>query len=234
MAKYTKEQLAQMKEQVKLKKEAESAAYKKEMLEKSAIFRKLPGKILKMVTIIGLVLSVLYLVDIFLSPKYTEQTVVSAEEEILRVVTNDGYYIPVKYYWVYLNEQKDFGVFMFHGDYEIIENSGKLEIASSPIFSIPTGYRVTSEIEFNEKNFEKDIPYTRMLPITILIICLLWVLMNPADNIQFIIYGYFAMFVIPILLTIFLVSISGNFQEKGLFKMDIKDLRLKAPIEVRY
>ena len=233
MAKYTKEQLAAMQEQIKIRKEAEAEAYKKSMLEKSAIFRKPIGKLLKITAWIGVILSTIYLVDIFLSPTFTEKKIVSIQEEILDVYSKDGYHVPAKYYWVYFNENKDFGIFMFHGEYELAEESGVIGYGQSPIFGIPTSFQVRNEQFENQKVFEKDYANTRTLPITILIVCLLWAFMNPADNIQFVIYGYFCMFVIPILLTVFLVGIAGNFQDKGLYKMDTKDLRLKNPIEIR-
>lgn len=233
MAKYTKEQLAQMQELIKKRKKAEADAYKASMLEKSAIFRKPIGKALKLIAWIGLIVSSVYFIDIFLSPNFSEKKIEFAEDEILDVYSQDGYHVPVTYYWVYLNKNKDFGIFMFHGTYEIAQPSGSVWIGQSPIFGTPTSFMVKDEVEQQIKSLKVDYPYTRILPITIFIVCLLWVLMNPADNIQFVIYGYFSMFVIPILLILFFLNIGNNFQDKGFYEMDIKDLRLQAPIEVR-
>jgi hypothetical protein len=233
MAKYTKEQLAKMQEEIKRRKEAEATTYKKEMLMKSAIFRKPIGRALKILAWFGLILSTIYFVDIFLSPTYSDKKIEIAHDEILDVFSQDGYHVPVKYYWVYFNKKQDFGIFMFHGLYELAEPTGVIGYGQSPIFRIPTSFRVYNEYYESIKSLEVDYPNTRVLPITIFIVCLLWVLMNPSDNIQFIIYGYFCLFVVPLLLGIFLLGISSNFQEKGLYKMDVKDLRLKSPIEIR-
>jgi len=234
MAKYTREQLAKMQEEIKRRKQAEAEAYKRELNSKSEIFRKPIGKALKALTWFGLILTTVYLIDIFLSPNYTDKEIDSVKAERLDVYSVKGkYMVPTTYYWVYFNKEKTFGIFMFHGVYELAEAKGKIGYGQTPIFKIPTSFRAYDNQYEQIKNIAVDYPNTRLLPITIFILCLFWVLMNPQNNIQFIIYGYFCMLVIPLLLTIFLYSISGNFQEEGLYKMDTKDLRLKLPIEVR-
>lgn len=226
MAKYTREQLANMQEQIKLKKERELEAEREELKIKSAFFRGAIGKIFKVVCILSVVYSGVYIVDYFLSPVYKEHKIVSIEEDILDVATSDGWHIPLKYYWVYLNDENDFVIHMFHKEYEIAEPSGIVAFGSSPIFSIPMNFKVSNENETSIKNIERDIPNDLSMPITIFIVSLLWLLMKPEKSFQFIIYGYISLVVVPILLAISVNHTFGNMQDKGVFEMNLQEVEL--------
>lgn len=226
MPKYTKEQLAQMQEEIKRRKIAEAEAYKKSMYEKSAIFRTPVGKALKIITIFSILLSATFLVDHFLPTAFTEQTITYAEEDKVDVIKDGNWHIPVKYYWVYFNDDKKLIIHMFHGDYEVAETSGIVELGHSPIFKTVTSYKVSNEEITKIKNVDFNYAEGLMLPGTLLFISILWMLMKPEKNFQFIIYGYFSLIVIPILLIMLLMFGYDNLNFSGIFEMNIQDLDL--------
>jgi hypothetical protein len=226
MAKYTKEQLAKMQEEIKRRKQAEADAYKKSMFEKSAIFRTPLGIVLKVITIISIILSSTFMVDHFLDNSYTELKIQDSEEDIVNVIKDGNWHIPVKYFWVSLGENKQLRIHMFHGDYELAEVSGKVEIGHSPIFKTVTSYKVTDGVTTKNKNVDFNFAEGLMLPGTLLFISVLWILMKPEKNFQFIVYGYFSMFVIPILLILLMIFAFNNFNFVGVFEMNIQELDL--------
>lgn len=226
MARYTKEQLAQMKEEVKRRRIAEAEAEKKEMYEKSAIFRSPLGKIFKVITIAAFILSSTFIVDHYLTTAFTKQKIQLAEEDIVNVIKDGNWHIPVKYYWVYLGENSDLKIHMFHDDYEVAEPSGIIEVGHSPIFKTVNSYRISNDEKTKTKNIDYNYAEGLMLPGTLLFVSLLWIFMKPEKNFQFIVYGYFSMFVIPILLALLIVFAYNNFQFEGVFEMNIQEIDL--------
>jgi len=225
--KLSQEELEKLREVVLARKQAIEESKEKELLKKSKIFREKPGKILWWFCLVMVIFSGVFLVDGFLSTNFNKYEIKSSEEGTVDVIMRDGWFVPATYYWVYLNDQNNFAVHMYKGEYYKAEESGYIEIGQTPIFNIPLSFRVIGNDGISTiKNLEKRYGILRTLPIYLFIICGFWLFVNPSSNQQMILYGYFNLFVTPLLSLYLLYNVVLFLVNIGMYEMNLQELIL--------
>jgi hypothetical protein len=218
--KLSPEELEKKRAEVMAIKKANEEREQKELQEKSAIFRKLPGKILKLICVLSALISLMFLVDGFLSPTYTKHPITDAEKTNYAVVTRDGYAVTLSYFYVSLNEEKTFSILMYKKQYEEALNSGYVEVGHSPITKRVMNFRVGNDV----KDVSTPVVNVILVPIALLFISLFWLFIDASASTQTIFFGYFCMVVVPLLLVLLLVTLGNQYGYKGDYEMAVESL----------
>ncbi len=200
---------------------------KAELERKAELFKKWPGKVLKITAILLVVFSVTLIIDSFLKPTYKEYEIHDAEYEIYDVISRDGYGIHAKYFHVYLDEEKDFQVFIYMYEYYLAKYKNVVEIGSTPIFRTPRRFRVGFDDMVIDKSLEFDVGLRRGLPIFFIILGSTFLLMNFKHNSQTLAFGHLSFVLLPVSLIIVLVLSLSCFSPSGQYTMDISELHPK-------
>jgi hypothetical protein len=223
---FTAEELARKKAQLIKNKEDEELASVKRLYDNSRIFYKTPGIILKAFCILSIIFSAIYIYDTYSEVQFNKFEVFEARSETVRLV-GGGDYVPSTWYHVQLNKENTFEVFMYAREYEVILDSGYLEIGHTAIFHKPYFFKVTN----NEKSYTKPIGYSYMYtilyPFTLLLICLAWLFMKPEKSHSVSIYGYVLAFVAPLLLFLLLSNAYTEYKFEGFHSMPINSIEFK-------
>jgi hypothetical protein len=207
--------------QEKLKKQ------KAEQEKRARIFSQWPGKALKILSLIVAAVSLLFVIDGFLSPKFKSYKIRGAKSEIYDVMSQDGWGIHAKYFHVYLDDQKDFEVFIYMYEYYIAKATNTVEIGFSPIFHIPRRFRVSAENLVVDKPLEFDAGLLRYFPIFLLVLSLTCYFMNFKYNSQTVAFGHINFVAMPVALIVLLIFTFNGYFPSGQYTMDISELHPK-------
>ncbi len=200
---------------------------KAELERKAAVFKQLPGKILKIVAILVTVLSTLLIVDGFLDPSYKIYEIHDAEYEYYDVMSRDGYGIHAKYFHVYLDDDRNFEVFIYMYEYYLAKYKNEVDIGSSPIFGVPKRFRVGFDDFIIDKPLEFNVGLYRGLPIFFLLMSVTFLLMNYQHNSQTLAFGHLNFVVQPVAFIILAYFLISGFMPSGQYTMDISELQPK-------
>lgn len=205
---------------------------KRELEKKAELFNNWPGKILKSIAWIVIILSGLLITDGVLEPTYKDYKIVDAKSEYIDLVRSDGHGIHAKYFHVYLNEAKSFEVFIYMYEYYLAKKRNIVEIGSTPIFKAPKKIRVGAENKISEKKLEYNIGLRMGLPIFFIVLGVSVLLINFKHNSQTIAYGHLSFLIMPAALITLLVLSIGGFFPSGQYEMDLEDFQARHLEEV--
>jgi hypothetical protein len=220
------EELAKNKEKARqLKAEAE-AKNQKRITEKSAIYKKTPGKILWGLCLLISIFSATLIADNWIGTSYSQFDIKDSAEDKVGLIKG-GYVISSTFNWVYLNDNNSFGMHIHHKDFEEINKSEHVNLGHSKIFNVPDHIKYTNQIGLNEKiPLESNLDYSFFLPLFLLIFSGLWLFAKPTKSMQWIMYGYIMMVILPIGFSILILKVFSWLTHIGLYEIQIGALNL--------
>lgn len=185
------------------RKQQQEEKFRQKMAQKAAIFKKAPGKLLKIFSGLVVVISTLFLVDSFLSPTLRDYNVHSSQVEILDVYSSDGWHVPATFHHVYVTPDLSFNIYIYKREFAFIDSVGQVAIGFSPITNRPLGFYAENVQEF--LGFEVNQKWFRLVPAIALLFGLIGFFLKPESNEQTLLLSYFNLIFIPCIL-ILLVS----------------------------
>jgi hypothetical protein len=224
--KLTPEELEKKSKEVQALKKANAEREAQQLLEKSAIFKRLPGKVLMVVCILSVLVAGSFLVDGFFTPNYTKHKIYGSEKVSYSVATQDAYAITLTYHKAFLNESKSFSILMYKKQFEEAEKIGYVEVANTPITKMVVGFRVGEGETLVTKEVDNNIVKYILLPIALLFISLFWLFIDAGASEQTIFFGYLCMIIVPLLLIVHLIFIMNQYTNVGEYEMSVKSLIL--------
>lgn len=220
--------LEKLKTTVLARKEALAKSRSAQLEKQSSIFRKLPGKMLWWFCLCTSIFSAVFLVDGWLEQKYTEFEIHSSTEDIVNVVSG-GWEVGATFNWVFLDEDQKLGVHMYKGEFEKANISGLLSLGRSPIFKVPYSFKIKeSNGETYIKNLQFNYGYIIVLPLFLLLVCTVWLFVNPSTDYQWIMFGYFNMTVTTTAMIFLMLRVMEYFNSVGMYEIDFRGLVLPS------
>lgn len=217
----------QVAEQKRLKEEKEQEQLK----QRAAIFKRLPGKILKGVAVFSFVFSLLLFVDNFLPTSYHKHEIHSAIEERYDIISHDGWHVICTYMHVCLKDDCSYDYFIHEKEYLKAKPLGYIEVEKTPIFHINKGFRVGKGDTLAQKRVYLHLYAHIALPIFLMILSLFWILLKPEKNAQIITFGYILMITFPFLLFFMFKHTYAYRFDHGIYEMNLNDIELDQEIE---
>lgn len=183
---------------------------------------------LKGFAIICLLLSILLITDSCLDKTYTKFELKGSSTDKVGIIKG-GYVVNATFHWAYLNDNKDFAIHMYKGEFKQIEKQGYLELGTSPIFKVPAKFKVKRDSGTVEAiELQKQHTYTIFLPIFLCIISLLWLFAKPEKNMQWVMYGYVNMILAPIFFIFIILKVIDFLTHIGLYEILISGLEIPS------
>lgn len=116
---------------------------------------------------------------------------------------------------------------MHHDEFNKINEVGVIELGSSPIFNVPSDFKVKNILGIYEHSkFDKDYNFQFLIPFFLLILSAIWLFSKPQESFQWIMFGYFNMVVIPIVLLLLVIKIIGYINGIGMYEIDVSSLNI--------
>lgn len=194
--------------------------------KKSAIFKKAPGKILWWFSLLSVLLALIFITDNFLQKKYTSFDILSSKQDKVGLyIGGDAVYST--FYWAYLNSEETFGIHMHKNEFLALEKEGVINVGRSPIFNNPSNFKVKDEFGFIQTvNIGVNINTMLLLPLFILFFSIIWLFSKPQKSLQWIMFGYINMIVLPILILVLVLQILNLYNNVGLYEIIIGELTI--------
>lgn len=195
------------------------------ILEKNAaIFRKTPGKILKVFCVVATLISLTFFIDQYTEIEFKPLSIQGANEEMYDIITKSGTYRPMTCQKVILGEQKALKLLIPNKYYEIVEPSGIIKIGFTKIFNHPKYYIIGDADNQKQYPILPNYALIIFLPVLIIFISIFWLFIDASASQTTFFFGYFCMVVVP-LLTLFMVSIIiSQLNYSGDYEMNLNSL----------
>jgi len=222
----THEDLARRKQKLaEIKLENEKANQIK--LTKKAKFFKTPlGKSIWFFSLIVSIFCVVFIVDGMLSKSYTKFEVKGNFQDKVYLVKG-GYLTASTFYWVYFNDDQNFGIHVHKSQFKEINKLGYVELGRSPIFKVPSDFRLKNIIgQYESHTLLRSFNYLVLGPVFLLILSILWLFSKPHKSFQWIMYGYFVMVTLPLVFLVLVIKVISFMNGIGLYEINVAELNI--------